>query len=193
MTNKRCGPQSCSSTIVVVFFPHRVDDEIVLTLFTPLHAEQFYALVDQNRKHLGRWLRWVSRYQSVTDATTFAKASLQRMAKMSALGSLVWYRGDPAGWVELLNIDRTKQKREIGFWLAEYYQHRGIARRADHTKVAEKRSAGCCQPGRYRQRQACSDSISPSEDLKRFPHTQCIHNSGSRYRVSVYYADESKA
>ncbi|MDP6040237.1 MAG: hypothetical protein QGG64_16925 [Candidatus Latescibacteria bacterium] len=82
-----------------MFFPHRVDDEIVLTLFSPPDAEEFYALVDQNREHLGRWFTWVNRYESISDSIDFATGNLQRMAEMSAMGCLIWYRGHLAGWV----------------------------------------------------------------------------------------------
>ena len=58
-----------------------VDDEIELTLFTPLHADEFYAL-------------------------------------------------------ELLNIHGIADTAEIGFWIAEAYQHRGITRRAASSLIS---------------------------------------------------------
>ena len=113
-----------------MYFPHRVDGEISLTLLTALEVESFYALVDQNREHLGRWFRFVDRYESIADAASFATENLQRLAEGSGMGCLVWYREHLAGWVELLNIDRSRRRAEIGFWLGQEFQHRGIARRA---------------------------------------------------------------
>ena len=113
-----------------MFFPHRVDDEIVLTLLSPPDAEAFYTLVDRNREHLSRWFTWVNQYESISDSLAFAKSNLQRMAEVSAMGCLIWYCGHLAGWVELLNIDRPGRRTEIGYWIGEKFQHRGIARRA---------------------------------------------------------------
>ena len=113
-----------------MFFPYHVDDEIVLTLLSPLDAEEFYALVDQNREHLSHWFTWVDRYESVSDAVAFSTGNLGRMAELSAMSCLVWYCGHLAGLVDLLNIDRSRKRTEIGYWLGEQFQHRGIARRA---------------------------------------------------------------
>ena len=111
-------------------FPYRVDEDIVLRLLSPSDADRFYALVDQNREHLSRWFSWVDRYESVSEAIAFAAGNLQRMAEHSGLTCLVWYRGQLAGLVDLLNIDRPRRQGEIGFWLGEAFQGHGIARRA---------------------------------------------------------------
>jgi len=123
-----------------MFFPHRVDDEIVLVLLSPLYAEEFYSLVDQSREHLSRWFSWVDRYESTSDAAAFPASNLQRMAELSGMACLIWYRGHLAGLVDLLNIEHPKRQAEIGFWLGEEFQHRGVARRAvvaliEHTFV----------------------------------------------------------
>ena len=110
--------------------PHRLNGDIVLTLLAPPDAEAFYSLVDQNREHLGRWFKWVDRYRSVADATAFAEGNLQRVADLSGMTCLVWYRKELSGLVELLNVDRAKRQGEIGFWLGKTFQRRGIARRA---------------------------------------------------------------
>ncbi len=110
--------------------PHRIDDDITLTLLSPADAEAFYSLVDQNREHLGRWFRWVDRYRSVADAEAFAEGNFRRVADLLGMTCLAWYREQLSGLVELLNVDRPKRQGEIGFWLGETFQHRGIARRA---------------------------------------------------------------
>ena len=113
-----------------MFFIDHVDDEIILTLLSPLDAEEFYTLVDRNREHLSRWFTWVNRYESISDAVTFAGDNLQRMAELSGMTCLVWYREHLTGLVDLLNIDRPGRQAEIGFWLGEEFQNCGIARRA---------------------------------------------------------------
>ena len=46
------------------------------------------------------------------------------------MGCLIWYNGRLVGMVELLNMDKAANTAEIGFWIGEPYQHRGITRRA---------------------------------------------------------------
>ena len=111
-------------------FPHHVDDDLILTYLSPADADRFYALVDRNREHLGRWFSWVDQYQSVSDAVGFAEANLRRMAKLTGMTCLVWHRGDLAGLVDLLNVEFASRQVEIGFWLGEAFQGHGIARKA---------------------------------------------------------------
>jgi ribosomal-protein-serine acetyltransferase len=111
-------------------FPHTLDDEVILTYLTPRDGDRFYALVDRNREHLGRWFSWVKRYQSTSDARAFAEANLQRMATLSGMTCLVWHRKIPAGLVDLLNLDVGTSEAEVGFWLGEDFQGLGIARKA---------------------------------------------------------------
>lgn len=113
-----------------MYFPRRLDQDVTLTLLTQLEAESFYELVVRNREHLSPWLAFAHRYESVSDAMAFARDNLNRLGEGSAVGCLVWYREQLAGWVELLNIDHSRRQAEIAFWLGREFQHKGTARRA---------------------------------------------------------------
>ena len=121
---------AAGASLHTMFFPNRIDDDVTLTLLTTLEAEPFRDLVHRNRDQLRRWLGFADRYESVQDALSFARDSLGCLAEGSALGCLVWYGHDLAGWVELLNIDHSAREAEIGFWLGRDFEGKGIARRA---------------------------------------------------------------
>lgn len=113
-----------------MYFVHRIDEDITLTLLTEIEAQPFYDLVVENRDHLTPWLSFAGRYSSVSEALSFARESLGRLAEGTAVGCLVWYRSRLAGWVELLNIRHPEREAEIGFWLGREFEGKGIASRA---------------------------------------------------------------
>ena len=106
------------------FFPHPLGSDVELRLLELPDAEKFYALVDRNRNHLRHWF---DRYKSVDDAYAYAKGSLQRLANDEAMTAVIWYRDQLAGIVQLENIDWERRLTEIGYWLGEEFQGKGIA------------------------------------------------------------------
>jgi ribosomal-protein-serine acetyltransferase len=110
-------------------FPLRVDDEIELRVLTERDADALFALVDANRDHLREWLPWVDGSRSSDDTRAFIRESREQMAKGALYPLGTWYRGQVAGGMGL-RVDVQSRRAEIGYWLAQPLQGRGIVTRA---------------------------------------------------------------
>jgi ribosomal-protein-serine acetyltransferase len=96
----------------------------------PWLAEEFAAFVDTERGHLAPWIPWA---RTVVDADT-ARAFLQRYADNQARdgGRIygIWLDDTLAGGAAYRAFDATLGVCEIGVWLAEGAQGRGLVTRA---------------------------------------------------------------
>ena len=111
-------------------FSFRIDDEVELRLFEERHAEQFYALTEQNRAHLRAWLPWVDGTTSPEDTRAFIKGALQQFAHNNGFQAGIWVAGAPAGAIGFHYLDWTNRKTELGYWLGDAFQGRGVMTRA---------------------------------------------------------------
>tara|TARA_B100001971_G_scaffold203134_1_gene217660 strand:- start:4949 stop:5551 length:603 start_codon:yes stop_codon:yes gene_type:complete len=107
-------------------FSKSISDDAELQLIQPHHAEELYSLVDANREHLRRWLPWVDSLTSVDMERDFIQASLGAYARDGGFTAGIWYRGHIAGVIGLNQIDWTNRATNIGYWLGEIYQGRGL-------------------------------------------------------------------
>ncbi|MBD2021437.1 GNAT family N-acetyltransferase [Leptolyngbya sp. FACHB-36] len=114
-------------------FHVQVDSEIDLRLLQPRHAEPLFALVEQNRDYLREWLPWVDGTRSADDSEQFIQHSLQQFADGNGFSAGIWYRSELAGCIGFHDPDRAKV--ELGYWLAEPFQGKGIMTRACHRVV----------------------------------------------------------
>ncbi|MCX7275670.1 MAG: hypothetical protein NTV19_21590, partial [Burkholderiales bacterium] len=58
-----------------------VDPTLDLVLLEPRHAGLLFALVDENRAHLRRWLPWVDATRGVGDSAAYIHATLGQFAR----------------------------------------------------------------------------------------------------------------
>ena len=89
--------------------PIPVNKEIQLEALCSAHAEQLFALVDDDRLFLGQWLSWVSQWEAVDDCRAFVKNSIRKMVDGTDMDLLVLHQGKIVGMVSLNLIDKYKQ------------------------------------------------------------------------------------
>ena len=114
----------------------QVDDDVALGLFQPWHAPEVFNLVESSRVHLRRWLPWVDQQQRVEDAQAFIQDAIEQFVEGEAVHVGIWYRDRLAGVIGYHRIDNAHRVGEIGYWLGEQYQGRGIMTRACRAMVA---------------------------------------------------------
>ena len=107
-------------------FRHPLTQETELRLLEPAHAAAVYALVDHNRAHLGRWLSWVARQQSIADTQAHIRQCLLRFANNGCPLCGIWHQGHLVGAIDLLGIGAHSRGAEIGYWLDAAAQGRGL-------------------------------------------------------------------
>lgn len=61
-------------------FKLKIDDDLELRLLEERHAEELFALTDQNRAYLREWLPWLDNNRSLSDTKEFIKNALKQFA-----------------------------------------------------------------------------------------------------------------
>lgn len=116
-------------------FRWQIDTDLELRLLEERHADTLFALVDENREYLRRWLPWVDANTSVEDSKAFIRSLLEKFARNGGIAVGIWYGGRLVGVIGFQTLDWTNRKVEIGYWLAEAFQGRRIMTRACRAMV----------------------------------------------------------
>jgi ribosomal-protein-serine acetyltransferase len=112
----------------------QADGEVSLRLHEERHAEELFRLVDENRAHLRPWLPWVDANKSPEDTREFIRQMLVRLSDGREYGFGILYRGTLVGAVGL-DVAKQTREAEVGYWLSEDAQGRGIVSRATQALV----------------------------------------------------------
>jgi ribosomal-protein-serine acetyltransferase len=100
---------------------------IVVRTYTPDDDRALFDLIDANRTHLRPWMIW----EHTTKAPGDTRAWIQRCldSPSDVEGNGLWVDGAIAGGIGL-SVDTLANSGEIGYWLAESFQGRGVVTRA---------------------------------------------------------------
>ncbi len=107
-------------------FIHQIDENTTLALVEMRDADELFELVDASRMYLREWLPWVDSSVSVEDTKAFVHAAAQQYARGDGFQCCIRYRHKIVGIIGFHRVDRVHKHTEIGYWLAEEYQGRGI-------------------------------------------------------------------
>jgi ribosomal-protein-serine acetyltransferase len=113
----------------------RVDDEIELRLNELRYAEAYHALILRNLDHLRAWMPWAAFEQTAESTRTYMREVMRQFADGVGLPTALWYQGQLAGSIGFPDMSWEKQVAEIGYWLDQELQGRGIITRACRTLV----------------------------------------------------------
>ena len=108
----------------------RADDEVEVRVLTLADAPALFALTDGNRAHLRRWLPWVDDTRSAKDTATFIRRGREQLRRDDGFQAGIWYRGELVGAIGYHTWNWVARRTEIGYWIAEPFQGKGIATRA---------------------------------------------------------------
>jgi ribosomal-protein-serine acetyltransferase len=104
----------------------KIDDELTLHLARPELAEPVFKVVDAQRLYLRQWLPWVDGTTSVEDTQIFIRESMQHNTAGSRLTTFMMVGDEIAGSIGVVHFNKDHKKCEIGYWLREDLQGRGI-------------------------------------------------------------------
>lgn len=107
-----------------------VDSDITLRLLQLHHAEELFAVVEQNRQHLRAWLPWVDSSRSPDNTREFIQSALHRFAQSRGVACGIWFNDSIVGCIDLYTIDHTDHRGSIGYWLSNVQQGKGIMTRS---------------------------------------------------------------
>lgn len=103
----------------------RINDKIRLESVKLEMAQVVFETIDRDREYLKEWLPFVNFTFDLTDTVQFLKSVSSESNNRDFIYS-IWYKEEFAGLIGFKDTDWANRKTEIGYWLAEKMQHRGI-------------------------------------------------------------------
>jgi ribosomal-protein-serine acetyltransferase len=105
-----------------------VGDEIAIRLHEQSNVEELYALIERNRSYLKEWMPWAD--QGSEESSEFVKRALQDFATGEACEAGIWYQERLVGSIGLHARNSMFRKMEMGYWISEESQGKGIVTRS---------------------------------------------------------------
>lgn len=112
-----------------------IDDDLVLKILEPEDADSLFALVDGNRFFLHQWLPWVDTNKTLESSSLFILSTKEQHELNLGFQCGIWFHDILAGIIGFHRIDWMNRNVEIGYWLGEKFQGRGIMTKACRTLV----------------------------------------------------------
>lgn len=108
----------------------KISQEIELQLVSEDLAGELFLLVNENRLHLSPWFPWVETTTTPKDSLAFIQKVSAAFEKKEAAGFLIRYKGEAVGTCGLHFLASEEQHSQIGYWLGQKWQGKGIAYQA---------------------------------------------------------------
>ncbi len=103
-----------------------VSDRISLREIEIDDSINIFQTIDSQREYLGRWLPFVEFTKSIDFSRSFIQSILDTPYENREHTFVVLYDGGFAGVIGFRSTDKSNKKTEIGYWLSESFQHKGI-------------------------------------------------------------------
>jgi ribosomal-protein-serine acetyltransferase len=103
-----------------------INDHIHLQQLKSAHTAQLFEAIDRDRNYLRKWLPFVDQTRKPADTLHFIKQLEKTSGKNSDYVYTIWYKGEFAGLAGYKESDSINRKAEIGYWLTESMQGKGI-------------------------------------------------------------------
>lgn len=113
-----------------------IDENIHIELINETHAHAIFEMVDRNRTHLRAWLPFVDKMQSVEFAENFVKGTMQRNEARVEHAFVIFESQQAIGRIGVYKIDNQNRIGEIGYWIVESSQGKGIITKACKAMIA---------------------------------------------------------
>lgn len=108
-------------------FELRGDAGLSIRSYHEADAPILFAAVEANRAHLDAWLPWVEQTRSADDAREFIHLAARQWADHLGFQGGIFTGEELAGGIGCRPIDWANRRVEIGYWLAQSAQGRGLA------------------------------------------------------------------
>lgn len=104
----------------------KINNKIHLEEITLSMAPVIFETIDRDRNYLRQWLPFVDFTREVSDTELFIKGMLSEKNKRRDEIFTIWYNMEFAGLIGFKDTDWVNNKTELGYWLAENMQGKGI-------------------------------------------------------------------
>ncbi|CAH0525779.1 GNAT family N-acetyltransferase [Vibrio hippocampi] len=107
-------------------FTLEVEKGLELALVEPKFAPLYLKVVTKQREYLSEWLAWPAHAENEEFFLNFIKRSLHDYADGKSLVCAIFFQDELVGNISFNRIDHELSKVEIGYWLRDDYQGKGI-------------------------------------------------------------------
>ena len=113
-----------------------VGEGLHLRLDRPTDAAETFALIEQDRRDLDRWMSWVAKTTTLADLAAVIEKNRAAFVAGTGLAVGVVEHGRAVGRVALHDIDASDRQAELGYWLSSAARGRGVMTRAARALVS---------------------------------------------------------
>ncbi|WP_295892244.1 GNAT family protein [uncultured Vibrio sp.] len=110
-------------------FSYPIDKDLQIALVQESFAAKYADLVYDQSDYLSQWLAWPQHCQSEQDFRLFVQRSLHDYADGKSMTCAIIYCGEIVGNCSFNSIDHSLKKAQIGYWLSQPMQGKGIITR----------------------------------------------------------------
>lgn len=110
----------------------QIATDLYLRRATIADAPDLFHIIQRDRQYLRQWLPFIDFSQKVSDTESYLKF-ITAPGNLTDLVFVIVHEEEVCGLIGFKDIDSLNRKLEIGYWLAEGKQGKGIMRRACHT------------------------------------------------------------
>lgn len=111
-------------------FIHHVNENLTIRMLKISEAPILFAMTNQSRDYLRKWLPWADHVKTVDDSLKFIERSFETYANRESLNCGLFYKKQLVGIISFNNFDWTNYIGEIGYWLSIDQQGKGIMTQA---------------------------------------------------------------
>lgn len=104
----------------------RVTDDIILKQIELADANIVFETISKERNYLRKWLPFVDQTYEIIDTESFILSIYAEPRDRQDLVFVIHFRDEFVGLIGFKGIDKANRKVEIGYWLSEQFQKRGI-------------------------------------------------------------------
>lgn len=104
----------------------RIDRNTRLETVKLSMAPLIFSAIDKDREYLQEWLPFIEFSNQVSDTYKFLQSIINQADKKRDEIYSIWYKEEFAGLIGFKETDWINKKTELGYWLSENMQKKGI-------------------------------------------------------------------
>lgn len=104
----------------------QIDENISLRLMELSDAKDIFEAIDSQREYLGKWLPFVELTKELSDSEKYVDSVVNVSKDRFEYIFTIRYNDQFAGLIGFKDTDKQNRRTEIGYWLSERFQKKGI-------------------------------------------------------------------
>ncbi len=104
----------------------KVENNLILKQIELSDAKDIFATINSQRDYLGKWLTFVAHTHTIENTQNFINTLFKTPIDQREYTFVIRLNGHFAGIIGFRDTDKANKRTEIGYWLSENFQKKGI-------------------------------------------------------------------